>query len=573
MRESKIGLLKGIKDRMRGISLRKKLIISYGLVLIVPLTILGVYSVNLSQRLILTNGVNVLNNMTERANAMTEEKLVQMENVVTLCAYQQEMQRIYRNTAMTKFQLYLALKNFGIPFLQGVRNAVSSEIDELCVYSTRGLQNKAEVFRSYDQAKNEKWYESALNESGIKWHAENNRLYALCRIDSVSSGLGKEYYGVIYLSVDFKTMIRNCLEIGWDGYELEIRNDAGEVFYSGAYGIDKNDSERLTYSFRIPKAGMLVNYYVSRDSIAGYGQHLFEFNALIILLSVMVIILLVWMMSHRMFRRIELLKEKMLLVQKGDMNVRVENTYGDEVGVLTDTFQSMLSEIRLLIEKVKETEMRSGQLELRALRAQIDPHFLYNTLSYVNWLAIIKNEDEIGYVIRQISKFYRTCLNNGREFIHVDREMSNVEAYLEISLIMHSRSFDVVYEIDEDVYRYKMLCFLLQPLAENAVLHGIDKLSGERGRIAVRAMRREQNLIFEIENNGEVLTQADLEKLSQSKGYGVNNIQQRIHLCYGESYGVTFYPRESGGLTARVVLPCVEDDIPAQEDEKVTEET
>lgn len=569
MKRKKIPRFNIIRKHLRSISLKKKLIISYGLVLIIPLTILVYYSMNLSQILTLNNGMNVISNMTERVSERVEEKLNQMDDIIALCVYQSEMQRIYRNTGMTKYQLYLALKNYGLPFLNGVRNAVSTEIEELYVYSARGLMNKGDVFRSFDQAENAEWYDYAFDESGIKWYLRNHELYALCRIDSISEGLGKEYYGVLYLSLDFETIIRNCVEIDWDDYALVIRNNSNEVCFSRTYGVVQDKDDNLQYRIWIPNAGMSIEYTVTRASIAGYGPRTFGLNAIVILLSLAIIILLVWMMSYRIFRRIDVLKEKMLLVQNGDMNIEVENSYGDEVGILTSTFQSMLTEIKALIERVKENEKRTGQLEIRALRAQIDPHFLYNTLSYVNWLAIMKNEDEIGNIIRLISKFYRTCLNNGREFIHVDRELSNVEAYLEIALIMHDRSFDVVYEIDEDVFRYRMLCFLLQPIAENAVQHGIDRITSERGMVTVRAYCQDTVLVFEIENNGDKLTDFDLKLLSDGKGYGISNIQQRIHLCYGEEYGMSFIPRETGGLLVKLVLPRIEEDENLQDDGKM----
>lgn len=540
-------------------SLRTKLIISYGLVLIIPLSVLGAYSIKLSSRYTLVNGEAALYNMIERACSQVNAKLEQLENTITLCAYQPGMQAIYKNRNITKYQLYLQLKNFGLPFLNGVRDAAYGDITRLCVYSTRGLQNKGTVFRSFEQAQGESWYERALDESGIRWYLEHKKLYALCRIDSVSSGLGMDYYGVLYLETDFEALVRDWAGIAWDNYRVEVQNTNGEICDERTFGNAKKDPKSLNFSFNIEKAGMKVTYAVDQSDIAGYGQKLISVNALLIALSAIVIICLVWLLSSRMFRRIGVLKEKMLLVRAGDVNVCVENKYGDEIGVLTDTFSSMLTEIRALIEKVKNTEKRSGALELRVLRAQIDPHFLYNTLSYVNWLAIMKNEEEISYVVRQISRFYRTCLNSGREFIHVDMELSNVQAYLDIQRLMHSESFDIVYEIDEDVYRYRILCFILQPIAENAVLHGIDKLSEERGRIVVRAQLQNDNLVFEIENNGCVLDASDLRQLSESKGYGIDNIIQRISLCYDARYGVQFEPLTAGGLLVRVVLPCIDD--------------
>ena len=553
------GLLGAMLARYHNTSVRTKLLISYLLLISIIMNVFMTYVSNASDKYTMHNAKSALNGMAAKAEAMIALKLDQIEKMLNMCAFQDDMQTVYRNRFRSKYELYLALKNTGVPYLKNAKAFLIDDVEELYVYSTTGLQNKGDVFKPFSSAEKETWYEQALLSSGTRWMLEKEKLYALLRIDSVSDGLGMDHYGVLYLKMDFEYFVENFIKIKWSRYTVKIENGNGEVCYYDEIGgaLSRTELEDAIFVlFSVDKADMHVTYMIPRSAITISGDKLFDFGKLLVLLGLCIMGSVIWIYSANIFKRILRLKQSMLLVREGNMNVPAQSDYGDEIGILTNTFADMLLKIRELIDRVKENEKQAGALELKALRAQIDPHFLYNSLSYINWLAFVNENEDISYAVLQLSKFYRTCLNEGCEFILVSREISNVRAYLELQVLMHSGSFDVEYDIDEAVYEYKMLCFLLQPIAENAVLHGVDKLTGERGKIIVRARTQAAKLIFEIENNGPIETE-EVEQLNlfKSKGYGISNIVQRIHLCYDDSFGLAFTAPEKGGLIVKVTLP------------------
>ena len=165
---------------------------------------------------------------------------------------------------------------------------------------------------------------------------------------------------------------------------------------------------------------------------------------------------------------------------------------------------------------------------MRALQAQINPHFLYNSLSLINWKAIRAGEEEISEMSQLLSTFYRTSLNKGSNVISVENELSNTEAYIKIQLMMHNYNFDVDFDIDDEIKEYYMINLLLQPLV-------VD-------------------IVFEVEDNGVGMTKEMCEKIltSKSKGYGIKNVYDRIKVVYGDKYGLEFISIENQGTIARI---------------------
>jgi two-component system sensor histidine kinase YesM len=167
---------------------------------------------------------------------------------------------------------------------------------------------------------------------------------------------------------------------------------------------------------------------------------------------------------------------------------------------------------------------------------------LYNCLSTIKWKALKKGDEEIGDIAGLVARFYRTALNNGRQFTTVSDELDNIRAYVEIQKKMHDDGFSVEYRIDEEGLGYTMPNFLLQPVVENAIEHGIDYVEeGTRGKIMIEFVHENGCLLFSIYNNGPLIAVEDIDTLlhTQGHGYGLNNIEERIHLYYGEDYGIS----------------------------------
>lgn len=210
------------------------------------------------------------------------------------------------------------------------------------------------------------------------------------------------------------------------------------------------------------------------------------------------------------------------------------------------------------MNSLNEKEIFEQKSKIKILQAQINPHFLYNILSTISWQALEANNDEIAHTVSLLSTFYRTGLNKGNIFVSFEQELENVKAYINMQLLMHDDSFDVIYDIDSRVYAFRCINFIIQPIVENAITHGIENLEDESGVIEIKAvLTKENNICIGISDNGPEPPAGQLDEIlkNHTKGYGVWNVNERIRIAYGNEYGVRFR-RENGKTTVEMIFPA-----------------
>lgn len=235
-----------------------------------------------------------------------------------------------------------------------------------------------------------------------------------------------------------------------------------------------------------------------------------------------------------------------------------------EVRVLSDSFGQMVVQIQRLMEQVRAEEVNLRKTELRALQAQINPHFLYNTLDLINWEAFEHDAPEISEIAQNLAKFYRLSLNKGRQILTIREELEHVRAYVSIE----NRHFDdaICLQIDVPEVLQPLACLniILQPFVENAILHGFAE-NPARGvcNIRIEAWREGDDVVFLVQDDGPGMTEAQIESIfrentvRQSSGYGVKNIQSRIRLSFGENYGVTYRNTKEAGTAVYIRIPAL----------------
>ena len=200
---------------------------------------------------------------------------------------------------------------------------------------------------------------------------------------------------------------------------------------------------------------------------------------------------------------------------------------------------------------------------MRALSAQINPNFLYNSLSLINWKAIEYEQEDISEITLALSNYYRTSLNKGKNTLSFEQELSNMQSYLKIQQIMHDNSFDVVINVSEDVLPCESLNLILQPLVENAIDHGIDLLTDRKGIITVEAeLQTDEDgnklVCVKVSDNGAGMDRETVENFltAQSKGYGSRNVNDRIRLYYGDNYHLEVQSTPDDGTTITIKFPA-----------------
>ena len=247
--------------------------------------------------------------------------------------------------------------------------------------------------------------------------------------------------------------------------------------------------------------GMGWTFYIYRPTevITESVWLLIARNIPIVVICIILLVLVGYVFSRRMVSCLERLTENMNQIHLGFRKVTVTSNSNDEVGVLIRSFRRMMDQINHLISEVYEGKIKLQNSEMKALQAQINPHFLYNSLSIINWKALEAGEDEISKVTLALSTYYRTSLNRGETMTTVENEISNIRAYLKIQLVMHDDSFAVKEEIDPEISGYEIPKLILQPLVENAIDHGLDMSESEEKCLYVGAAQEVISLCLQCE--------------------------------------------------------------------------
>jgi two-component system sensor histidine kinase YesM len=277
-----------------------------------------------------------------------------------------------------------------------------------------------------------------------------------------------------------------------------------------------------------------------------------------------------WSLSKSIYTPIKKLHDITTTITKNDLQALMTSDNVDEITELGLSFNIMIGKIRELLDsKIKEQE-ELKKAELRALQAQINPHFLYNTLDTIIWMAESKKTNQVIEIVSALSKFFRISLSKGRDWITIAEEIERTRSYLTIQKMRYRDILDFKIEVDERVTDNTILKLILQPLVENALYHGI-KNKRQGGTIHVRAkLNNENEVLLEVEDDGIGFTaeklaqlQAELETESDNirmeSGFGIGNVNNRIRLYYGKQYGLSVRSEYNTGTCVTLVIPAKKD--------------
>jgi two-component system sensor histidine kinase YesM len=295
------------------------------------------------------------------------------------------------------------------------------------------------------------------------------------------------------------------------------------------------------------------------------------FSIVLLIAAIGFSVIAAWAISRSIYIPIKQLHDVTTTITKNDLQALVTRDNIDEITELGMSFNIMIGKIRELLDaKMKEQE-NLQKAELRALQAQINPHFLYNTLDTIIWMAEAQKTDQVIEIVSALSSFFRISLSKGRDWITIGEEIERITSYLTIQRMRYRDIMDFKIEADEDVLNNTILKLILQPLVENALYHGIkNKRCG--GTIIVRAKQKNENeVLLEVEDDGIGFTpeklaqlQAELDddsgEIKLESGFGIGNVNKRIRLYYGKQYGLSVKSEYNTGTCATLVIPARWDD-------------
>jgi two-component system, sensor histidine kinase YesM len=304
-------------------------------------------------------------------------------------------------------------------------------------------------------------------------------------------------------------------------------------------------------------------YEVMRDSFNRWQT----LSIVLVFSAVIFSVVAAWSLSRSIYTPIKKLHDVTATITKNDLQTLITSDNVDEITELGMSFNIMIGKIKELLDsKIKEQE-NLKKAELRALQAQINPHFLYNTLDTIIWMAESKKTDQVVEIVSALSSFFRISLSKGMDWITIGEEVERIRSYLTIQKMRYQDILDFKIEADQDVTENTILKLILQPLVENALYHGI-KNKRQGGTIHVRAKRKgEDQILLEVEDDGIGFVPEKLARLQASladhsgdikleSGYGIHNVNNRIRLYYGEPYGVSIRSEYNSGTCVRLIIPA-----------------
>ncbi len=285
-----------------------------------------------------------------------------------------------------------------------------------------------------------------------------------------------------------------------------------------------------------------------------------NFIILIGVAGIIVIVIFIFILSERITKPIRKLTKAAHRIQTGDFTVRCQVLSKDEVGMLSEVFNEMIVKIGDLLEGIKSEQKKKREFELALIQEQIKPHFLYNTLELIYVLCKTDKSKEGAETTRALADYYRTSLSNGKEIVPIRDEIKNIENYLYIQMERYSDIIDFKIQVDPQINNCNILKMTLQPLVENAIYHGL-KEKGTGGSILITGQLKEENVILEVSDDGIGMDEETLSLLlgkeaqNSRKHFGLQSVDERIKLYFGENYGIMVHSQKNAGTRITVSIP------------------
>lgn len=298
------------------------------------------------------------------------------------------------------------------------------------------------------------------------------------------------------------------------------------------------------------------------QEIRSQHQVLLRFTLIASVSLLLIVGLLSMFLSRNITSPIQKLLRSMSDFKRGDFNQKVPVQSNDEIGLLTQRYNQMVVDLNELIQKVYISQTNQKMIELKTLQAQIEPHFLYNTLDYIFLNSKINGDNDTAEVVRSLSQLFRISLNRGNDYYKLENEINQIRAYVHIQHARFPNRFRVEYDIDPIVEPYLTSKLLLQPIVENAIIHSFTAKTDGEGILRITGHMAAEGIVFTVEDNGRGMTELQVAELLEvsprsSGGYGIKNVNERLTMLFGEEYRLRISSTEGKGTIVTIYLPVI----------------
>lgn len=380
--------------------------------------------------------------------------------------------------------------------------------------------------------------------------------------DIISTRLGKTGYMIILDE-------NNHIILSPDGYQVSENNLSALInSQSEKYGANTDlqilaDNNFIATYKEMPSTGWKLMGIIPMEELSKGNQILSVLMVISLIVTGVLALLAAYSLSRNVVKPFRKLMNAMKKVEEGDLSVKLDGKGYEEAMELTGSFNVMVSKMDALMNNVYQEQKKLRKAEMKALQAQINPHFLYNTLDSILWLNRDGKREEIQVMVEALTRLFRIGLSRGKDIISIRDEIAHVESYLKIQAIRYGDKFDYMVDVDETFMDFQVPKLILQPLVENAIYHGL-KLKAGKGHIEIRTVDLVKDYQILVKDTGKGIPPEKLKMLNELlqgsteasvKVYGVANVNERIKILFGNQYGLRFQSEENIGTTAILYLP------------------
>lgn len=587
--------MKIIRDKIANFSIRSKMIWSYILIALLPFLLFAAIGIGIFARQSEKDISMYTNQMMSQVSTSIDVYVSSIEKISDYII--REMSEVDFNSMYTYQDIFWEQESGKIKGDLANIEATHEEIAGILLATERDLFVSPDMTRiSKDSFKREEWYQRAVENPGELQLLGNiagrnivtNQSYSIDDVFSVAKAVRnqetQEIMGVLLMDIKHDIISRSIqnVKIGEKGFVFVI-DPEDHVVYTPANPVTyRVETEWLSDSASPVTAKIQDEKYQIRCETSDYtgwrvigvfseDEIMGPVNTLITILSVSLVLIIICILaiSLRISRSITdpiiELGRLMSQAESGDLSVRFSSQYEDEVSQLGDNFNHMLERIDQLIQMVYREQTNKRMAELKVLQEQIKPHFLYNTLDTIIWMAREYNADDIVQLVGALTSMYRIGLSKGRDYISVEQEMVYVTSYLYIQKIRYGTKLNYRIEKDKALDHCQVPKLMLQPLVENAIYHGIKTKHG-KGHMAIRSQAVDDKYMeFTVEDDGAGMTREKVEEitrllnepndLEEKKSFGLFYVEERMRIRYGDDFHIRVESQLDEGTRVTIRVP------------------
>lgn len=569
---------------LNGLKMKWKLFLCFFLVTVVSMGIVTVSIYYATKKSLMEQSYGSMDTSLQQANVNLQNTLDIYENISNMVCMNRYVENYmsfdYSRQGIEDMYAYMDDYFQGILLLHPSLVRISVETDNPTV-----PRDQYYFYYLDDSVKKQSWYkrlDANSNQSRYGSLVRNSDgTYSISLVQNIEPVIGAATRNILCLDIDEQVVYSSIEKLGSDGLGFVLdgdgqilscknRDEIGRKFsdvikipsgelQDGGWTDVTVDGDGMLAASRTMSNGWRTVLLVHSGIFSQKAAQSASYVAWAFLAGLVAAAFLISGMSSFLTKRIKVLTGRVRSVRDGNFNISAEGMGSDEIGELAGAFSAMSRRIQTLIQDVYRKELTRRQAEINLLQEQINPHFLYNSLSSISYLAIRRGDGRTGEMVRSLSEFYRISLNKGKDILPIRDEIRLTQDYVAVQKIRFGDMLDVRFQLDENLLDYKTIKLLLQPFLENSISHAM----GEGClRVTVRLYAVRNGIAFEVEDDGLGMDEATLNSLrsdirNESEGYGFKNVNVRIKLNYGKDYGVSVRSEPGQGTCVTILIPYV----------------